>query len=506
MDIGTNSIRILIVRVNPNHSYSVLTQQKEVVRLGGGEFPTRHMQADAMNRGVLVCSKFVQMARSFGASEIVAVATSASRDAENRDKFLLRLRKEAGLDVRVISGKEEARLIYLGVSSGLSLGNRQAVFIDIGGGSTEIIVGDEHQHHYLDSLKLGAIRLTSTCLKLNDPSPVRRPKYKLLQQEVKNAAAVTIGHVKKYHLDLAIGSSGTIVNLAEIASRQFNGRPLQRDDVLTHTQLKAVVRRLCGLTLAQRRRVPGINPERADIIVAGAAVLDTLMAELGLSEILVSDRGLRNGMLANYLSRSESAGLLEQMSVRERSVLLLGRACGFDETHARHVGELATQLFDSAAKMGLHTMTPTQRELLNYAALLHDIGVFLSFVNHQDHTYYLIRNSELLGFDQTEIQIIAAVARYHRKGFPSAQKEEMQHLDKASQKAVSQLCVFLRLAEALDRSHAAMVQQASFKTNGRQGVRLRVRSAAEATLELWGAMNHAKYFKKVFRRELTVKT
>ena len=504
MDVGTNSIRLLMVRVNPNHSYTVLTQQKEVVRLGSGEFPSRHLRRDAMDRAVLVCTKFAEMARSNGADDMIAVATSATREADNQADFLLRLHNEAGLDLRVISGLEEARLIYLGVSRGMNLGDKQAVFIDIGGGSTELIVGDAKHHQYLDSLKLGSIRLAAEFSRALGTGKINLAAYGQLQQAVRNASAVTLAHVRKFRIDGAFASSGTAMNLAEIASRQFHGHSLDRQGgTLAHAHLKAVLRRLCDATLAQRRKVPGINPERADIIVPGGAILDTLMDDLGLAQITISDRAMRDGLLENYLARSDSTHWLDRMPTRERSVILLGRACGFDEPHARKVTELALQLFDSAARLGLHKLDATQREWLLYAGWLHDIGTFLSFVNHQDHTYYITRNSELLGFDQTEIPIIAAVARFHRKGFPGPGKPEVAGFSKTTLKVVRQLCVLLRLGEALDRSHAGLVDAAQFTTrNG--SIRLKITPRADATLERWGAQNNAKFFEKAFGKPLVV--
>ena len=504
MDIGTNSIRLLMVRVNPNHSYTVLTQQKEVARLGSGEFPARRLRADAMNRAVLICSKFADMARSNGAAEIVAVATSASREAGNQADFLRRLHDEANLDVRVISGLEEARLIYLGVSRGLDLGDKQAVFIDIGGGSTELAVGDARRHQYLDSLKLGSIRLAAEFFQPGDTGKISGSTYKKLQQAVRNAAAVPIAHVRKYRIDLAAASSGTAMNLAEIASRLFRGRPLERQDTLSREHLAAVLRRLCNATLAQRRNLPGINPERADIIVPGGAILHTLMEDLGLDEAVISDRAMRDGLLENYLTRDDQAHWLDRMPTRERSVVLLGRACGFDEPHARKVGELAVQLFDSAVQQRLCKLDGPWRELLLYAAWLHDTGTFLSFVDHQNHSYYIIRNSELLGFDQTEIAIMAAVARFHRKGFPDAEKSEVKHFNKPTLKAVQQLCMLLRLAEALDRSHAGRVAAAQFAAARNGAIRLQITAHADATLEIWGTQNNRKFFERTFGKTLIV--
>ena len=301
LDLGTNSVRLLMVKLNENHSYTVLTEQKETVRLGEGEFRQNVLQPGAIRRATLVCSRFAEMARSRGAEAIVAVATSATREAENKAAFLRHLQKHARLDVRVISGKEEARLIYLGVASGVNLGTRQALFIDIGGGSTEVIIGDQQQYAYLDSLKFGAIRLSTIFFRPEETGPVIPSRYARIQRYVRTGSVRTLQRLRQYPVDLAIGSSGTVMNLAEIAMRMTYRRSLQKDDVLTREQLRSTVQLLCSLPLEERRRVPGLNPERADIIIAGAAILETFMQELDLREIAVSDRGLRDGLPIDYL-------------------------------------------------------------------------------------------------------------------------------------------------------------------------------------------------------------
>ena len=505
LDIGTNSVRLLIVRIKANQSYATITQQKEVVRLGEGEFVDQYLQPEAMARAVLVCRKFAELARAYHAAEIIAIATSAARDAKNQSEFLRRLRREAKLDVRVISGKEEARLIYLGVSSGAHLGDKQAAFIDIGGGSTEVSAGDHKQYHLLSSLNLGAVRLSTLFFLPNESDPVDAERYALLQRYVRNASVRTLQQMRQYRFELAFGSAGTIENLTDIAARALHNRPRQRDDILTHADLQRVIEMLCALPLAARRQVPGINPERADIIIAGAAILDTLMEDLRLSEVrVISERGLREGLLIDYLSRSEHAQLIHGMSVRERSILQLGRICGFDEQHARHIMQLALEMFDSAAKAGLHDLGARERELLGYAALLHDIGAFLSYNNHQVHTYYLIRNAELLGFDDSEIAIMAATGLFHRKALPKRKHAEMQEFDKRTRQAVATLSVLVRLAEGLDRSHTGVIRHVKLRAVNKHSVVLEIHATQDCQLELWGVQERLAVAEKILGRKLQV--
>jgi exopolyphosphatase / guanosine-5'-triphosphate,3'-diphosphate pyrophosphatase len=504
MDIGTNSARLVVVRIQANHAVTTLTQQKEVVRLGEGEYADGQLQPEAIQRAVVVCGKLADLARTYGAEEIVAVATSATREAQNQAELVGRLHREAGLDVRVISGLEEARLIYLGIVSGLHLGERRVLIIDIGGGSTELIVGDAREHHALTSVKVGAVRLTSLFFLPGEEEPVSPARYALIQGHVRNAAVRAVQQIREQPFEVAFGSSGTIENLADIAAAALHGRRRARDEALTRADLRRVVAQLCALPLDERRRVPGINPGRADIVIAGAAILDTLMDALGLPEIRVSDRGLREGLIVDYLTRAEHRDLVEGVTVRERSVLQLARACGFDEAHARHLAHLALDLFDSGRAMGLHRLGEAERELLHHAALLHGVGDFLSFSNHHQHTYYIIRHADLLGFDQTEIAVMAAIARFHRKGFPSKQQPELAELGRRERRTVRVLSLFLRLAENLERSHAGLVTRAVLLPGANGEVRLQLTARGDPQLEMWGVQAQTPHFQRTFHRPLTV--
>ena len=393
MDMGTNSVRIMIVRISPNHSYTVISRQKEMIRLGAGEFTDNILKQEAMDRAVAVCRNFEVMARSFKADKIIVVATSAARDARNQSEFLHRLKRESGVDVHVISGKEEARLIYLGVASGINLSGN-ALFIDIGGGSTELVIGDEKGYQFLDSLKLGAIRLTMLQLDGID-GPISGKRYQELQEFVRNKYIRTFQGLRKFNAEKAFGSSGTIQSLAEVCCQVIHGGDPEKRKTMRLKDLKQVIELLCSLSVKERQNVPGMNPKRADIIIGGAVILDTILSELKLSEITVSDRELRDGLLVNYLSRIEHP-LMDELSVRQRSVLKLGRRCSFDEQHAGTVARLSLSLFDSARELDLHKQGLVKRELLYYAAQLHDIGTFISYHNHQGNSAYLIRNADLL--------------------------------------------------------------------------------------------------------------
>lgn len=505
IDIGTNSVRMLLVRFRPDGSYTEVAQRKETVRLGEGEFETGLLQPAAMARAALVVAGFAQMARAAGADSIKAIATSATREARNRLAFLELLHDEAGIVVHPISGLEEARLIFLGVASGLDLGERDALVVDIGGGSTELIVGSRSGHRAVESVKLGAIRLSNIFEAQLGDGPVSSELYAALQRHARNTAIRAIQGLRAHlPVEVAIGSSGTAENLADIAARLTYGRPRGPADGLTLPQLRAVAALLCRLPLAERRRVAGLNPARADIIVAGAAILETLLTELGVGAIEISERGLREGLIVDDIDRHYPL-LRQGLTVREQSVLQLGRRCQFDEAHHAHVARLALGLFDSARDVGLHSLSARSREILAHAAMLHDIGAFLSYSAHEQHTYYLIRHAPLLGFDSDEIAVIAAVARFHRKGFPNKARPEYRALPLSARRQVRPLAILLRLAESLDRTHTAPVAAARFaRAKTGEPLRLEIDVRADWQLERWGVEGQLDVFARMFRERPTV--
>jgi exopolyphosphatase/guanosine-5'-triphosphate,3'-diphosphate pyrophosphatase len=504
IDIGTNSIRLLLVRINPNGSFQPLTKQKETVRLGDKEFIDRILQPQAIERAVIVCKKFMELARAYRAEEVVAVATSATRDASNKVQLLEMLKKEANLEVCTISGMEEARLIYLGVSSGLRLGYLKAMFIDIGGGSTEVSVGDQRHCYFLDSLNLGAVRLTNMFLP-DETGPVSEEQYEQIKTYIRREASDVTKELSKYTVSCVVGSSGTIENLARIAFVYLRGTAHESYEKLEYEHLKKIVRAMSALPLEERRKFPGINAQRADIIISGAAIIETFMEELGLSEIRVSKYGLREGLLVDYISKSEFSYMITQMSVRKRSIMQLGLTCNFDEEHAHTVTRLALELFDSIQALGIYEFREGERELLEYGSTLHDIGTFLSYDTHQAHAYHLIRESNLPGFQPEEIEIIANLAYFHRKNTPKKKHPNLTGLNKDAINSIKVLSALLRIAEGLDRSHTCIVSHVRFYIASTDSLVLEMHAQRECQLEIWEVEKQKKYFKKIFGYSLQSK-
>jgi exopolyphosphatase/guanosine-5'-triphosphate,3'-diphosphate pyrophosphatase len=503
VDLGTNAIRLLVVRMNPNFSYTIVSQEKEVIRLGEEEFKDHILKPEAIERAIFVCGKFLELAKTYGAIEMIAVGTSAIREAKNQTEFLQKLYSETGLRVNVITGEEEARLICLGVSSGIDIGEEKVVFVDLGGGSTEICIGNQFDCFYVASLKLGAIRLTAQFIGEGWTRPIDFNTYLQIKKYAASKMRAAKGKVQEHGVRLAWGSSGTIINLAEIANKLFkkNGNG---GLTLSRKNLKKLAPILCSLSLEERKKMPAINPDRADILVAGSAILESVMEELGLEEIKISHRELRDGLLVDYLSNFEGFRELQKAPMRNRSVLHLGRSCNFDEKHSESVTSLALQLFDSAKQIGLHHLGENERELLKYSSTLHDVGDFLSFNNHHLHSHYIICNAELLGFDPHEIQIMANIARFHRKKLPSKKAMKATGMDEKIRECVAILSTFLRFAEKLDRSHSGLVRKAEFIREDKDLILLEFYSDSDCSFEEWSVIQNKQAFYEAFGKQLDV--
>ena len=505
IDIGTNSIRLALVQITSNGTYTILSEQKETVRLGEGEFTDNTLHPDAISRAVIVCQQFATMARNNNAKEIVVVATSATREAKNKKSFIETLNTVAQLDVKIISGIEEARLIYLGVADGFDMKKDTALMVDIGGGSTELIVANHNEYFHLDSMKLGAIRVTSKFFTESDRDAVSPEIYERLKKYIRDVSIRPLQRVQEFSFDYVIGSSGTIDNLAAVASYLSKSRTFNPGELVTTEEIQAAIQYLCSLPLDQRLDIPGLNPRRADIIIGGAAIIETILEETNSKGCFVTEKTLRDGLLVDYLIRSGYSTFYKKRSVRYKSVYQLARKCNIDEPHATQVQNLSLELFDASKNIGLHQLGAYYRELLAYASILHDIGIFLSYSDHHKHSYYLIQNSDLAGFNQNEIQIMAAIAFFHRKKFPKDSKPQLHGLTNSEKNAVRIISTLIRLSEALDRSHQNVIKKISLTQGPKNLIYLDVFSESNCKLEVWSLSKHRQIFWKVFKKKLVAR-
>jgi exopolyphosphatase/guanosine-5'-triphosphate,3'-diphosphate pyrophosphatase len=465
VDIGTNSVHLVVAQPIGGGRFEVLDREKESVRLGSGSGDMKELAPDAIERGVGALVRCKQIAERFGAP-VRAVATSAVREAENRRDFLDRVADETGIEIEVISGVEEARLIHLGVLQAVPVLDRRVLVIDIGGGSTEFVIGEGGEVLDASSLKLGHIRLTE---RFFGDEPVRKKQVTECRQYVRVYLAQVARAAERYGFEVAVGSSGTILNLAEMVRAATGDEPLRTVNNFRFTdgELAAVVESLFeAKTAARRLRVPGLDPNRADVILGGSIILDEAFAVLGIPEMRVSDYALREGVLLDTLGRRERhaiAGDHQLGDLRRRSVEHLAAIAPGERAHTEHATRLALALFDATSE--LHGLSRSYEELLEAAGLLANVGLFISHAGHHQHSYYIIRNSDLLvGFTDNEIELIALVARYHRKSTPKARHPEFARLSDKDKQAVRVMAGLLRIAIALDRSRQGIVKAVRVRT------------------------------------------
>lgn len=485
IDIGTNSVHMIVVRVRPDLSFEVIDREKEMVRLGAGGLGGRALTREAVQSALQVLAKFRRLAESHGVDETVAVATSAVREAGNGGEFLRAIRNQTGVNARVISGTEEARLIHMAAAYGTSLAGEVAVAVDIGGGSVEITRGAGATIDQGRSFKLGVIRLTEQFVKSDPLSPHHERK---MVRHIQTELGEYLAQVVNNGFDRVIGTSGTALSLGAIVAAAEDGSPGAplRNRRISARQLHRVRKNLVALDLAKRLRVPGLEPRRADLAVAGAVLLDTILRSLAAADLTLCDLSLREGLVLDYIGqhRKQIAQVDRYPDIRRRSVMELAERCSYSADHAQHVARLAVSLFDQT--QGAHGLTGREREWLEYAAILHDIGVHISYQSHHKHSHYLIKNGDLRGFEPDEVELMALLARYHRRATPKRSHSEFGALDSQHRHLVKVLGALLRLAENLDRSHAQLITGVELRDGGREAV-LRLKAAGDVELELWAA-------------------
>ncbi len=492
IDIGANSVHLVVSRLYGPGAREVLDREREMIRLGESTFAKGRIEPDVMDRAIEVLRRYRAVAESHGVEAILSVATSAVRDARNRAEFVLRADKEARLAVRVLSGEEEGRLIYGGVRDGLAPSLRRIAVLDIGGGSAEIMIGEGPRLSLVKSLPLGVLRLALQF-------PGRRGKtYQAMERHIRKEIAPLARLVRKARVDALIGTSGSILALSELLGVRDEGHPIRlpRLEDLSEWLLEASPKRLAELG--------PVGEKRADTIGPGSLVVRVLMEEAGIEELFPCERALREGVVADYATRN--APRLESRTEdiadpRRRSVEFLARRVGALDRHARQVARLSLLLYD--ALLPLHRLEPRDRELLEYAALLHDAGYWISAERHHKHAYYLITEGPLEGFTREEIRVIALTARYHRGKLPRGRHEDFTRLSPDARRRVISLAALLRIADGLDRSHAGLVKAMDVVLNG-STVTLNLLTDGNLDLEIYAATRRSDLFRKSFDRDLVM--
>jgi exopolyphosphatase / guanosine-5'-triphosphate,3'-diphosphate pyrophosphatase len=501
IDIGTNSIKLLVANVEDDGAMEVVVREKSMVRLGSETLRTGRLSPEAIEAGVSTVEHLAKIASGSGAEVVRVVATCAVREASNSDEFVAAARKRTGLTVDVISGEEEARLINLAVRSEFPATNDPLFLVDIGGGSTELVVSNGSRVLLTESLPLGVVRLADRYGRSDPPveADIRRMK-KSIRTVAKRAAQA----VRKKGFKTCVGSSGTIQSLSLVHEAAVLGREPNPTGhrTLTRSALKKVNRILQGTNVKEKLRVPGLDPRRRDIAVPGGVLLAWILKRTGADAIVVGERGLREGLLLDYVARHGETRMPVNRDIRARSVDRLLRRGNAEVLHAAHVARMALEIFDQTH--ALHQLTATEREWLQYGALLHDVGCYIGYAKHQRHSYYLITHGDLTGFSADEIEVLASLARYHKGGRPKPTHENWRRLDPYLQVVVEKLAAILRIADGLDRSHRQIVTGVSCRVRSRR-IELEASARADCEPELDAARKKANLFERVFDRRVTLK-
>ena len=495
IDIGTNSIRLIVAEVEPDGTYRVLDEEQEMSRLGRGLYRTGRLGHVPMERALEALGKMKAIADGFAVRDLRAIATSAVREATNGRLFCREAWRRHRLRVEVISAEEEAQLAFQSVQRHFGLEGQSTAVVDIGGGSAEVILALGGVVERIHSLPLGAVRLTERWVR-SDPLKARH--WKALRRAIDDTIKSVVGKKPPFTAEVMIGSGGTFSNLAQMARSAREGEPGPiQGYVLTRGDVIRLLDRLRETPLGARRQIPGVNPKRADILVAGAAAVVRLAKWLGTQRVVVNEGGLRDGVLLSMMQEHAGAAAKaagETLDRMER-VRVFARRCRSNERHCAHVAELALSLFDQL--QDLYRLPAEDRDLLWAATLLHDIGYLINHAKHHKHAYHLIMHGELAGFAGREVELIANVARYHRRALPKRSHENLARLDRDDQRLVRQLAGMLRVADGLDRTHTAAVSGVRCQVSGRRA-RVEVLATRSPRVELWDAERKAGLFEKAF--------
>lgn len=502
IDVGTNSIHLVMCEISPEGDFNILGRDKELVRLGEGGFAHHVLTDRAINDGLAALTRFAKMASLKGVHRLRAVATSAVREARNGGDFVKRVRDELGLQLHIITPVEEARLIYLAVRHAVDLGQPDNLIIDIGGGSVEFIVGNAEDPHELVSVKLGSSRLAELFLS-SDPPTIS--ELKNLRRHLETHLGPVFKRIAPHHPTRCIATSGTAENIATVIAHRRGAKDVDSTSQLrvTRQDLKSLLTDLSGASRAERAQIEGIDPARIDSMMPGTILLHLVLKNFDLPGFDYCDMALREGIIIDHIAR-QRAHLRARATwpdPRTRSVIQLAERCTYRAEHAHQVARLAVSLFDQLAE--LHQLPPNYRDLLHFACILHDVGYLIAHKGHHKHSYYLIRNGGLKGFDELDVELIANLARYHRKGRPKKSHYSFRNLDSEGRKALRKLIPILRLANALDRTHYSVVDSVAC-TILLDRVRVAVRSDKDVELELWTANRQSESFEAAYGRKLEI--
>ncbi len=495
IDVGSNSIRLVVAEVLPSGGYRVLDEERENTRLAAALTKTGRLDPKAADTTVTVLRNFLSIAAGYNVNQIRAIGTSALRDAEDGHEFCDRVRKDLKLSIEVISANEEARLAFLSVARAFDISGRKVAVADIGGGSTELVLASSGLVDQVYETKLGAVRVAEEC---NVTGRVSDKRVGQLREFIDRKLKKEVGK-PPFVPDMLFGTGGTFTALASIimAQQGIAGQPMWGFRV-SRPQIRHLVADLANMSLERRCKVAGLTPQRADIIVAGLAIIERIMRQLRVNVVQVHTRGVRDGLLLTMVQLSPTPPAVPAED-RRAAVEEFAKNCGVDLPHARQVARIAGTLWQQlTTPLGLKL---EDRELIESAALMANVGYLINFEGHHKHSYHLIVNSELPGFERRQLQILANVARYHRGARPKQRHESFSELSLEDQNRVRELAAILRLALALDRTHQQNVADVRARVRD-DLVRIVIQSQGDTNVDLWAAERKVDLFEQVFDRKV----
>ncbi|MCB9838676.1 MAG: Ppx/GppA family phosphatase [Phycisphaeraceae bacterium] len=504
IDVGTNSIRLIVAESGGAGGYRVVDDEKITTRLGQDLHQDGELVQEAMERSAEAIARLREIADGHRVQELRAIATSAVREASNGGTFVDLVHEAAYIKLDVISGLEEARLAYESVQHAFELRSLNAAVIDVGGGSTEIVVSIKGVVEDIVSIPIGAVVVTD---RFGLREEGGNPQGYEAMVEYLDAELKKVLRKPPAPIDVVIGCGGSFTALANICLRRdldaAQGAPPAsiRGFEIQRAELRGRIDWIRAMPARQRARIPGLRADRADIILGGLSVIDRVMRRLKVKRLRVHDRGIRDGVIRRMLPDGRGAGSRVAPMLKRDAALRLAKSCRYEKSHCDHVAKLALSIFDQTRAQDPRAdegwATDETRELLEAAALLHDIGYLVNYKRHHKHSYHLVAHSELEGFTHRELEIVANVCRYHRRSCPKPTHEEFARLPSKDRKIVSALGGILRIADGLDRTHTQSVTGVSVRLHGDTAI-FDIDCEDDPSVNLWGGENKADLYERFF--------
>jgi len=497
IDAGSNAIRLVVADLDDRWQVQPLESIRIPVRLGQDVFTNGILQENTIQQAMEAFVQFRHIVDDFGVSRIKAVATAAVREAQNSALLIDRIARVSGIELEVINGEEEARLVHLAVASIFDLAGKNALLVDIGGGSVEITLTRGNNIFSTNSYAMGTVRLLQ---KLDWNAYARNPAaFGLLVREyVESASHHLREDIGDTRIQLCVGTGGNVEEIGKLRQRLFKH---DDDRMVSVAELEKLVERLSRMNYAERIRKLNLRPDRADVILPAMTVLKLVAQLAGVEEVLIPSVGLKNGILLDMAANMEHELVLPRREQVLESTVRIGRKYRFDQDHANTVARLAMRLFDQAEK--IHLLDGEERLLLEIAAQLHDVGHFISTVDHDQHGEYILRANHVIGLSERQQEMVAMIVRYHRKGFPYLDGQSESELPQKDRRVVMMLCALLRLADGMDASHTQRVSDVVIEERP-NGWTLRLVGKGDLTLEKWSVSKRSALFTDVFGFPLEV--